>query len=428
MAGGVQGFVNKKHQQYGGNENEAAATEAQLQQRKAAVRELGLKAPGPAAGWRSQSISGPGVPFRDAVTDTARAGSLLAMQQAGAQDGFATQGRNQINGQGQAYTQKEPQSLWAESSLGSDSMFTVRDGPPGHLYSDDELEDTQGRHVEGQDQNVGLSDQRSDSDPEEEEVDQNIAGYHNANPRQPGLNQANIPMRGVNTRRFESKQQQRPVTETAPSIGKRAANGSGKNYNQKNMSGRLGHQVQEDGGQQQEVDAFAPSEVDEDTMHSIDGNGGKQPRKGSKRQADDISSVDFDQETLFNMSYADLKKQPFDEDPNQAENPSLTGLPKSLDARMKLFKYAPAENQLAFLATLSIDEWEEAGEWLMKQFGTVMDKFADARRERRKIATGFEDRLAARDAEVREKTDGVTAALKDFKKGGQELLRRKTPT
>ena len=64
----------------------------------------------------------------------------------------------------------------------------------------------------------------------------------------------------------------------------------------------------------------------------------------------------------------------------------------------------------------------------MKQFGTVMGKAADARRERRKIAAEFEDRLAARDAEVREKADGVTVALKDLKNGGQNLLRGRTPT
>ncbi|KFY73159.1 hypothetical protein V499_06732 [Pseudogymnoascus sp. VKM F-103] len=423
MAGGVQGFVNKKHQQYGGTENETPLSQAEIQQRKTAVRDLGLKAPGPAAGRRSLSTSGPGVPFRDGVTGPARAASPLAMQQAGAQNGFATQGRTQSNGQGQAYTQRE--SMWAESSLGSDSLFTVKDKSLGHFYSDDEL---QGQHVEGQDQDVGLSDQRSDSDPEEEEADQNMAGYHNANPRQPGISQASIPMRGVITRRFEPKmqQQQRPVTETAPSNGKRASNGSVKNYNQKTMPGR-GHQVQKDGDHQQEVDAFAPSEVDEDTIHSIGGNGGKHPRKGSKRQAEDISNIDFDHKTLYEMSYADLEKQPFDEDPNQAENSSLTGLSKPLDDRMKMFQNAPAENQAAFLATLSIDEWEDAGEWLMKQFGTVMGKVADARRERRKIAAEFEERLAARDAEVRNKIDGVEDALNFLKDGGNDLLRGKTP-
>ena len=430
MAGGVQGFVNKKHQQYGGNENEAPVTQAELAQRQAA---MGLKVKGLGAGRRSHSASSSGVPFRDAATAPARAGSPLAMQHAGAQNGFATQGRNQINGQGQAYTQNEPRSLWAESSLGSESLFTVKDGQPGHLYSDDELEDTQGQH---HDQDVGLSDQRSDSDPEEEEVGQNIAGYHqnhNANPRQqPGTNQTSIPVRGVHTGRFvgetQGQQHQQPIMETVLSNGKGAANGPGKNYNQKVMSARLGHQVQKDGDQQQQADAFAPSEVDEDTMHSIAGNGGKHPRKGSKRQADDISNVDFDPETLFKMPYKDLQKQPFDEDLNQDKHPSLIGLPKSLNDRMKLFKSASAEDQAAFLASLSIDEWDEAGEWLMKQFATVMDNVVNARRDRRKIATEFEDRLAARDAEVRKKTVDVTVALKDIKKAGEDMLRGKTPT
>ncbi|KFY85785.1 hypothetical protein V500_08130 [Pseudogymnoascus sp. VKM F-4518 (FW-2643)] len=418
MAGGVGGYLNKKHpqhphSQYGDNENDAPITQPELAQRQAATREIRLKAPGLGAGRRNQSISGPGVPFRDAVTGPPRAGSPLTMQQAGAQNGFATQVRNQINRQGQAYAQRDP--LWADSTLGSDSLDTVRDNSYGHYNdgNDQELEDTQGQHVEGyDDQDVGLSDQRSDSDPEEEEVDQNNVVYNqnfSAYSRQPGTNQTNIPVRGVHTGRF--------VVEP---------------------------QVQQH--QQQVVDTFAPSEVDEDTMHSIADDGGRNhPRKGSavnggrdyhrnassKRQAEHISNLDFDEETLHKMPYEELRNQSFDENPSQAKKPvtqSLTSPPQTLSERMGLFKAQSPEDRAAFLATLSIDEWEEAGQWLMVQFGTVMTKVAAARRERRKIAAAFEEKLAARDAEVREKTDGVTAVLQQMKNGGQDLLRGRTPT
>lgn len=432
MAGGVGDYLNKKHPQHGGNENDAPVTRQELQQRKAAAK--GLKVSGLKSGPRSHSISSSGVPSRDAFNGPARADSPLAMQQAAAHNGFATQSRNQINGQEQAYAQIE--SLWAESTMGSDSLETVRDGSFSHYNdgNDHELEDNQGQHI---DQDAELSDQRYDSGAEEEESDQNNAPYqqnYNANPRHPGTNQTTIPVRGTHTNRFgggsqvqQQQQLQLPhVMETVLSNGKRAANGVGQNY------GRLGHQVQEDGDQQPDVDTFAPSEVDEDTMHSIADNGRKHHRHASsKRQADDISNIDFDRETLFSMPYEELKKQPFDEDPSQTKSPvtpSLTGLPKTLDERMELFKSQTPADRAAFLATLSIDEWEEAGEWLMKQFGTVMGKAADARRERRKIAAEFEDRLAARDAEVREKADGVTVAVKNLKNGGQNLLRGRTPT
>lgn len=412
MASNLRDYVNKKHPQHGGSENDAPATRQELQQRQVATQEMRLKLPGQGAGRRNQSISGPGVPFRDAVTGPARSGSPLTMQ-AGAQNGFAAQGRVQINGQGQAYAQRGP--LWADSTLGSDSLDTVRDNSFGHYSdgNDQELEDTQGQHVEGyDDQDVGLSDQRSDSDPEEEEVDQNNVRYNqnfNAYSRQPGINQTNIPVRGVHTGRF--------VVEP---------------------------QVQQQ--QQQVVDTFAPSEVDEDTMHSIAGNGGRNhPQKASaanggrdyhrnassKRQAEHISSLDFDEETLHKMPYEELRNQSFDEIPNQAQKPatqSLTTPPQTLGERMELFKARSPEDRAAFLATLSIDEWEEAGQWLMGQFGTVMTKVAAARRERRKIAAAFEEKLAARDAEVRERTDGVTAVLQQMKNGGQDLLRGRTPT
>ncbi|KFY30599.1 hypothetical protein V494_08098 [Pseudogymnoascus sp. VKM F-4513 (FW-928)] len=422
MASGVGGYLNQKHRIYGGNENDAPPTRQELAQREAAVREMGLKMPGPGAGRRSQSTSAAGVPFRDAVNGPARAGSPLAMQQAYAQNGF--QNRNQINGQNQAYGQST--HLWAESTLGSDSLGTARDGQYGQLNSDDnELGDAQGQH-DGHGQDVGLSDQQSDSDPEEEEVDEDVAGYQqnfNAHPK-PGIHQTSIPVRG-HTGRFVTEAQiqrrQSPVTEPPLSNGRRGTNGAGQSYNQRQMSG--GH-----GSQQQDVDRFAPSEVDEDTIHSIASNGGRNhPRKGSKRRADDL---DFDQETLFKMSHEELKNQPFDADPSQVKtpvNPSLADLPESLDERMELFKNRPAEERAEFFASLSIDEWEEAGEWLMKQFGTVMGKVAESRRNRRKTALRYESMMAERDAEIREKTDDVTAALKDLKNGGQDLLRGKTP-
>lgn len=131
------------------------------------------------------------------------------------------------------------------------------------------------------------------------------------------------------------------------------------------------------------------------------------------------------------MPYEELRNQSFDENPTRAGKPvtqSLTTPPQTLSERMELFKARSPEDRAVFLATLSIDEWEEAGQWLMVQFGTVMTKVAAARRERRKIAAAFEEKLAARDAEVREKTDGVTAVLQQMKNGGQDLLRGRTPT
>ncbi|KFY39497.1 hypothetical protein V495_05916 [Pseudogymnoascus sp. VKM F-4514 (FW-929)] len=430
MAGGVGDYLSKKHPQHG-KENDAPISRQELAQRKSFAQGLKLQ---PGAGRRSHSASSSGVPFRDTVSGPPRTGSPLAMQQVGVHNGFASQGRNQVNGQGQDYPERG--HLWNDSTLDSDSLDTVKDGPFDHYDNGDdhELADTQGRHVEGYDQEVRLSDQRSDSDPEEEEVDQDNIQYHqnyNGYPRQPGMNQTSIPVRG-HTGRFvgesQAQQRQSPVMETVLSNGKKAANWQG--YGQKKMPGRPGHQVQEDGDQQLEVDTFAPSEVNEDTMQSVAGNGGIHHGHSSKRHADDISDLDFDRETLSKMPYEKLKNQPFDEDPNQAESPVaqlLAGAPQSLGARMELFKTRPADERAAFFASLTIDEWEEAGEWLMTQFGTVMGKVVDARRDRRKVAAGFEDKLAARDAEVKETTDGVASALQQLKNGGQDLLRGRTP-
>ena len=430
MVGGVGDFLNRKHQQHGGNENDAPAVRQDLSQRQAATQ---LKFAVSGTGLRGRSIPGSSLPSRAAVTGPARAGSPLAIQQPDTQNAFATQGKNQINGHGQAYAQTESH-LWAESTLGSDSVDTVRDGSFAdndnalNVDYDHETRDRKSQGFAGFGESAGSSDERSESDAEEEEANQDNARYirtYDNNLRQPGINNTNIPVRGGHTRRFGSE----------PQIQ--------QHYNQNQVSGRLGYQFQDGRIQQQNIDTFAPSEIDEDTIHSTVSNGfhsnangalenaRQANRSSSKRQAEDISNLDFDHDKLYKMPYEALKKQPFDEDPNSTKPPLAlppAGSLKSLDERLEWYKSQPREVQAAFLATLPIEEWEQAGEWIMKQFGTVMTKVADARRERRKVATEFEARVAARDAKVKQEADSVATALQQLKHGGQDLLRGRTPT
>ncbi|KAJ4294770.1 hypothetical protein N0V88_005004 [Collariella sp. IMI 366227] len=82
------------------------------------------------------------------------------------------------------------------------------------------------------------------------------------------------------------------------------------------------------------------------------------------------SSLDYNDAELHAMSFSDLRTQPFDFDPCY---------------------------QLAFCGQLSLDEWDEAGDWFLAQFGDVVARLRKARRAKRQMVQRFEGEVAARE-------------------------------
>ncbi|OQO05486.1 hypothetical protein B0A48_09255 [Cryoendolithus antarcticus] len=163
------------------------------------------------------------------------------------------------------------------------------------------------------------------------------------------------------------------------------------------------------------------------TQHSSDGY-------VSEEEPDEVEDSDLDHhfDDLAKMDYADLQREPFDKAPD-ADNfivhnaPDDASLAEKLSAVLaqtvsgddgvKIYDF-----RIKFMASLTIDEWEEAGAWLVQHFGTVVQNFTTVRREKRKAAIAFESEIEARDNSVGAKRSQIRGALDEMKVNGNAVL------
>ncbi|KAJ9669691.1 hypothetical protein H2201_000075 [Coniosporium apollinis] len=137
---------------------------------------------------------------------------------------------------------------------------------------------------------------------------------------------------------------------------------------------------------------------------------------------------DYDTPALYGMAYADLQAESFDYNP-RAPDPVL---PPEKAAAPLPERLTHAHSQLAppqqqqFFASLNIDEWEDAGDWFLEQFGGLIKKMKELRREKRKLAGKLEDEVAERDDQIMRKKQRLYGEMEGMRSQGQGLL--KTPT
>jgi predicted YcjX-like family ATPase len=129
------------------------------------------------------------------------------------------------------------------------------------------------------------------------------------------------------------------------------------------------------------------------------------------------------------MSYTDLRSQGFDYDPQAAALQQTTALLPptggSIEERLAHYKCQGSMDQHDFFTRLSVDEWDEAGDWLLAQFGGVVQRLQQARRAKRRLVQRFEDEVSAREEAVRGKIEGIGRTLEDLKQDGQSMMQGK---
>jgi hypothetical protein len=142
-------------------------------------------------------------------------------------------------------------------------------------------------------------------------------------------------------------------------------------------------------------------------------------------------SLDYNDAELNAMSYTDLRDQDFDFDPQTAvlqQQPPPQLMPPqggTLAERLEHYKTKGSMDQHEFLAHLPLDEWDEAGDWFLEQFSSVVRRIREARRARRKLVREFEDEVAARAEAVRLKTEAIERTLEELKAEGQTMMEGK---
>ncbi|KAI1435645.1 extracellular mutant protein 11-domain-containing protein [Xylaria sp. CBS 124048] len=133
--------------------------------------------------------------------------------------------------------------------------------------------------------------------------------------------------------------------------------------------------------------------------------------------------LDYDDGALAAMDYEALKHEAFDFDPAQAEARSVFEPPRgSLSEKLEHFMAQDEANQAGFFTQMSVKDWEESGDWFLEKFGEVIDRFKEARRQKRDIVNAFENEIAEREEAVRNKIQGIGQTLTDLKSEGEGMM------
>ncbi|KAK0665116.1 extracellular mutant protein 11-domain-containing protein [Cercophora samala] len=161
----------------------------------------------------------------------------------------------------------------------------------------------------------------------------------------------------------------------------------------------------------------------------------KEPLKPSTKSLKRRQSLDYNDAELHRMSYSDLRNEAFDYDPQaaaaieqqtavkQQQPPPHPG--GSIEQRLEYYKNQGSLDQHQFFARISVNEWDEAGDWFLEQFGAVVQRFKKARKDKRQLIAQFEDEISAREEAVRGKIEGIGRTLEDLKNEGQTMMQGK---
>ncbi len=150
------------------------------------------------------------------------------------------------------------------------------------------------------------------------------------------------------------------------------------------------------------------------------------PPKTPKRPLNPDTDLDYDPATLTTMPYTTLQTQPFDTDPHAAPTPLPSSLQTArLSQKLSHITTLPVDQRTRFFSGLSLDEWEESGDWFVDRFGELVQRMKDARREKRREAMVFEDEVKRREEVVRRAVEGIQEELGVMRRGGREVLRGK---
>lgn len=132
--------------------------------------------------------------------------------------------------------------------------------------------------------------------------------------------------------------------------------------------------------------------------------------------------LDYEPDVLYGKDLTALRDEPFDVDPRVASRtdavPPGTTLSDQVSAVFKL----EAEQQREFFASLSLDQWEDAGDWFREQFSVMLVRMKQARREKRDLVHRFEDEIERRFDSVVKKRKLTENALAGMRSSGQQVL------
>jgi hypothetical protein len=128
------------------------------------------------------------------------------------------------------------------------------------------------------------------------------------------------------------------------------------------------------------------------------------------------------------MTYQQLASESFDKDP-RAERIAFPDdlASRSIEDRLTWIVGNSSEEEcgprlLQYFSSLSINEYEDAGDIIIEQISTIVKKFKGVRRKKRFAAQELEKEVAQREEAVRSRQAQLKEDLDRLKKQGQDVI------
>ncbi|CAD6453858.1 5c5d79d9-0ba6-4c73-be9f-ad34576d7419 [Sclerotinia trifoliorum] len=149
--------------------------------------------------------------------------------------------------------------------------------------------------------------------------------------------------------------------------------------------------------------------------------------------------LDYDDATLKNMDYSQLRDESFEAPSAASEQPSEPDMSLSDRTLNERVSYHVEQYQAAdqkeldkqrvamaeFFGNLSKDEWEEAGDWFLERFADTLKALKDARKEKRDVVAKFEREIEKREGEVKGSLRAYNEDMERMKKGAKGVIEGK---
>lgn len=146
-----------------------------------------------------------------------------------------------------------------------------------------------------------------------------------------------------------------------------------------------------------------------------------QQKDAPAMDVEEVVELDYDESVLYRKDFSDLQKDDYDVDPR--EEPSPQGLSKDeLESSISDLLKSEAGQQKAFFASLTLSQWEEAGDVIMDKFTDLMAELKKKRKEKRELSRKFEAKIAIRHKEISLKRKTTDDALKAMRGAGSHVL------
>lgn len=137
-----------------------------------------------------------------------------------------------------------------------------------------------------------------------------------------------------------------------------------------------------------------------------------------------VRDIDYDEEALRKMNFAELQNEPFDHNPTRQVISSPAKPPAdNLEDRLEFYRSKDEDAQVQLFTDMSVREWEDSGDWFLERFGNIVTRMKEARQAKRKIVEQYETQISEREEEVRRKRETIDRKLSKLKHDSNAMLK-----